>query len=85
MQSKDRELLHHVLFSFKNYHDRISRIDTWLKLTDEVKEIYQTIIKTNLFDCQEILKNSWRYYLTYLKVLETLIDSNYKHNDAYLT
>ena len=81
METKDRELQHHVLFSFKNYHDLLSKIETWLKMSDEIKEVYTGILKKNVFECKEVVQNSWRYYMTYLKVMESLIDSSYKHND----
>lgn len=34
---------------------------------------------------RDIVVNSWRYYLTYLKALTTIIDSNFVLNEAYLT
>ena len=30
---------------------------------------------------EEVVKFSWRYHLTYLKVVETIIDSNSDYND----
>lgn len=40
LASKDRELMHHVLFSFKNFHDKITKIDLWMKLPESIKLIY---------------------------------------------
>ena len=75
LKTKDRELLHHVLFSFKNYHDAVSKVEIWATLSDEVREMYQEILKHKIRATEKILEYSWRYHATYVKVLETIIDS----------
>jgi hypothetical protein len=75
LETKDRELMHHVLFSFKNYHDVIARVEVWALMTDEVKDCYQEILKTKIRSCEKIVEFSWRYHATYVKVVETILDS----------
>ena len=84
LESKDRELLHHVLFSLKNYHEPIIKCENWLILPSEAREMYQDILQNYLKKTESYLVQSWRYHLTYLKVLETIADSHYDHNEEYI-
>ena len=38
-------------------------------------------IISNIKQCEEVVKCSWRYHITYLKVVETIVDSNADYND----
>ena len=48
LKSKDRELLHHVLFSFKCYHDALIKASAWEAVSDQVREAYLSIIRTEI-------------------------------------
>ena len=80
VKTKDRELLHYVLFSFKSYHDQMTKVDIWLQMPESIRELYIEII-SNVKQCEEVVKCSWRYHITYLKVVETIVDSNSDYND----
>lgn len=56
------------------------KVDIWAKMSDEIKELYQSIVSENIRACEKIVEYSWRYYVTYIKVLETIIDSQYVSN-----
>ena len=74
-------MLHHVVFSFKNYHEKITKIDIWLKLPEAITMAYQDIINNDLKKTLDIQKNSWRYLITCIKAMETIIDSNFEYNE----
>lgn len=76
--------MHHVLFSFKHYNSEITKIDIWVQMSEEVKAIYLEILRFIIKNCGEIVSNSWRYYITYLKVLYEIIDCNYNHSEDYI-
>jgi hypothetical protein len=40
LATKDRELMHHVLFTFRNYHLTIFNLKVWAKMPEEVRELY---------------------------------------------
>jgi hypothetical protein len=44
-------------------------------MSDKVKDLYQEILKTNVKNAEKIVELSWRYHATYVKVIETIIDS----------
>ena len=77
-------MLHHVLFSFKNYHDCIMKVNVWAKMTDDIRELYIHIVKVNIRECEKVLELSWRYHATYIKVLDTIIDSQFEHNNRVI-
>lgn len=79
-ETKDRDLLHYAIFSFKNYHDLISKIDVWIKLPENIVNLYYKIINPTLTKAMETQKNSWRYLITCVKAVESIIDSNYQYN-----
>lgn len=85
LATQDREMMHFVLFSFKNFHEAIFRVELWTRLTDETRNLYLEILQTLLTSTRPTIQNSWRYYLTYLKALTTIIDSNFYVNDEYTT
>jgi len=39
-ETKDRDLLHYSVFSFKNYHEIITKIDIWTKLPEKIITTY---------------------------------------------
>lgn len=84
LETQDRELLHHVLFCFKNYHESIIKIEVWQKMSDDIRDLYASIVRVKLRDCEKVLELSWRYHVTYIKVLETIIDSQYDHNNEVM-
>lgn len=45
VKTKDRELLHYVLFSFKSYNEQMTKVDIWLQLPESIKDLYMEIIK----------------------------------------
>jgi hypothetical protein len=48
LMTKDRELLHFALFTFKNFHERIYRLDTWVRLSPEIQAVYTSILRSSL-------------------------------------
>ena len=44
IQTKDRELMHYVLFSFICYHKKMTSLDIWLKINDDIRLVYIDII-----------------------------------------
>ena len=80
--TKDRELMHHVLFSFDCYHREVTKPEIWQSvykrgLGDELRELYVDLVKTHILPAESVVSSSWRYHLTYLKVIETLINSSF--------
>ena len=67
LKTKDRELMHYVLFSFKNYIEVLPNL--WGKLGDENRQLVLEVIRAELKDAERIVEFSWRYHATYLKVL----------------
>lgn len=53
-------------------------------LSDEIRDIYLEIIKTDIPKAEKVIQNCWRYHLTYLKVLETIYESNDTANNQYV-
>ena len=82
MKTKDRELMHYVLFSFVCYHQKMTSLDIWVKLNDEIRLLYVEIIQ-QLMKCNDIVQHSYRYQLTFIKTMETLIDCQADHNDNH--
>lgn len=60
MRTKDRELMHYVLFSFVCYHSKMASTDIWMKLNDEIRLLYIEIIQ-QLKKCNEVVQHSYRY------------------------
>ena len=58
----------------------MTKVDIWIQLPKSIQDIYLDIIK-HIKQAEEVVKFSWRYHLTYLKVVETIIDSNSDYND----
>lgn len=58
----------------------MAKVDIWLQLPEPIKDLYMDILK-HIKQGEEVVKCSWRYHLTYLKVVETIIDSNADYND----
>lgn len=83
LKTKDREMMHYVLFTFKNFHESIFRNDLWSRLSDDTRILYLDILQTVMTSIRPTVQNSWRYYLTFLKVVMTIIDSNYHVNEEY--
>ena len=54
-------------------------------MNDEVKSLYLEILRFVIKSCGEIVAYSWRYHVTYLKVLEVIIDSNYNYSEDYVS
>ena len=85
LKTKDRELLHYALFTFKSYHDPIMKIKTWVKLPEHIRDLYSTLLKQDLKATEQHLVQSWRYHLTYLKCLESVICSQMEANSEYIS
>lgn len=68
--------MHFVLFSFKTYHEAIFKVDLWQRLKDETKTLYLEVLDLLMNKAGEVVANSWRYYMTYVRALGTIIDSN---------
>jgi hypothetical protein len=49
-------------------------------MCEKVKDLYMDILKTNIKNAEKIVELSWRYHATYIKVIETIIDSQNDHN-----
>ena len=58
----------------------MTKVDIWLQIPEPIRELYMEII-SNIKQCEEVVKCSWRYHITYLKVVETIVDSNADYND----
>jgi hypothetical protein len=58
----------------------MTKVNIWVQLPDAIRELYTDII-SNIKQCEEIVKCSWRYHITYLKVVQTIVDSNSDFND----
>lgn len=84
MATKDRELMHYVLFSFKNWHDIIFNFQTWHLFTDEIRNSYLYILQEHIKHAKTTVQYSWRYYITYCKALQTIIDSNFDLNEKQI-
>lgn len=89
LKTKDQELMHHVLFSFDCYHSEITNIDLWQStykkgLGDGIRELYVDLVKHHLIPAETVVSSCWRYHLTFLKVVESLIDSSSKHNEKFM-
>ena len=84
IKTKDRELLHYVLFSFRNYHLAITKVDVWLQLPESIRDLYIEVL-SNVKQAEDVVKCSWRYHITYLKVAETILDSNSDYNDDFVS
>ena len=54
MQTKDRELMHYVLFSFVCYHKKMTSLDIWVKINDDIRLIYIDIIQL-LKKCNDVI------------------------------
>lgn len=85
LQTKDQELMHHVLFSFHCLHREITKITIWQSihkkgLGDQIRELYLDVVKNHIIPAEEVVKNCWRYHLTFLRVLESLLDSSEAYN-----
>ena len=55
----------------------------WIKLPEVVRELYSRILRQDLKKTEEHLVHSWRYHITFLKVLETVIDSQVEYNEQF--
>lgn len=58
----------------------MSRVEIWAEMSDEIRELYQEILKVKIKATEKIVEHSWRYHATYAKVLETILDSQSEHN-----
>ena len=76
--------MHHVLFTFKHYHEQMTKIDVWLQMNDEVRSLYLEILRFIIKNCNEVVQFSWRYHITYIKVLEVILDSNYADTEDFI-
>jgi hypothetical protein len=53
-------------------------------MSDEIKDLYQQIVRVSIRESEKIVENCWRYYATYIKVLESIVDSQYQHNCRFM-
>ena len=53
-------------------------------MSDDIRDLYASIVRVKLRECEKVLELSWRYHVTYIKVLETIIDSQYDHNNEVM-
>lgn len=88
LKTKDQELMHHVLFSFDCYHSEITKIDLWQStyrkgLGEGIRELYIDLVKNHLIPAETVVSSCWRYHLTFLKVVESLIDNSSKYNEKF--
>jgi hypothetical protein len=58
----------------------MSRIDIWSQMSEQIKDLYQEILKFRLKSTEKIVEFSWRYHATYVKVIETILDSSSEYN-----
>ena len=54
-------------------------------MNEEIKVLYLEILRFVIKNCGEIVAHSWRYHVTYLKVLEVIIDSNYNYSEDFVS
>lgn len=72
MLKLDPELLHHVLFSLKNINEFI--FDCKSNFLKEIHMTYCTMVKDIVFQqCQQVVLHSWRYYITWIKLLSSIV------------
>lgn len=76
--------MHYVLFSFKNWHETLFNLQVWTVLQEDSRNVYVKILQEQLPKAREAVQFSWRYYLTYCKALETVVDSNFKMNELQI-
>ena len=53
--------MHHILFSFPNYHNLMSRMEIWFEMSDSIRDTYQEILRQKLRGTEKIVEHSWRY------------------------
>ena len=53
-------------------------------LGDGIRELYVDLVKHHLIPAESVVSSCWRYHLTFLKVVESLIDSSAKHNENFI-
>ena len=64
--------MHHTLFRFKFVHKMI--LDQEDPIFNEIKSLYVSILKNQVFDYSwKVVQNSWRYYLTFIKLMNYII------------
>jgi hypothetical protein len=80
--------MHHVLFSFDCYHSEITKIDLWQStyrkgLGEGIRELYIDLVKNHLIPAEAVVSSCWRYHLTFLKVVESLLENSSKYNEKF--
>jgi glutamate synthase domain-containing protein 1 len=63
----------------------MSRVDVWMVMREDVKDLWMKIVREDVRESEQYLVHSWRYHVTYLKVLGSIIDSQEEYNEDYLT
>lgn len=51
-------------------------------VSDELRELYLEIVKKDLKSAELIVQNCWRYHMTFIKVLETIIHTEHLYEET---
>ena len=72
MLKLDQELMHHVLFALRNINELVFNYK--VKELKEIHANYCNMLKEIVFQqCHQVVANSWRYYLTWIKLVSSII------------
>lgn len=53
-------------------------------LDDHNRTLYLEILRFVIKNVNEVVQFSWRYQITYIKVLEVILDSNYAYTEELI-
>lgn len=70
--------MHHVLFSFDCYYRELINVNLWHSvyqggLQDQIRDLFVDIVRNHVLPAESVVKQCWRYHVTYMKVIESLI------------